>query len=122
MGGGLKPKGILHNLNADFWPQREVPERVSYATNLEKVGISAFHEVPAVENVSGTLTGTLAGGQLDASAQDFMLHLAKVFPRAVALPRGSHADVLEPGRPRLHPRQPPDAGRGRGGAAWPATC
>lgn len=55
---GLKPKGILHNLNADFWPQREVPERVSYATNLEKVGISAFHEVPAVENVSGTLTGT----------------------------------------------------------------
>ncbi|MGA4817104.1 hypothetical protein ACPA9J_29475 [Pseudomonas aeruginosa] len=25
---GLKPKGILHNLNADFWPQREVPERV----------------------------------------------------------------------------------------------
>ena len=77
---GLKPKGILHNLNADFWPQREVPERVSYATNLEKVGISAFHEVPAVENVSGTLTGTLAGGQLDASAQDFMLHLAKVFP------------------------------------------
>lgn len=57
-----------------------MPERVSYATNLEKVGISAFHEVPAVENVSGTLTGTLAGGQLDASAQDFMLHLAKVFP------------------------------------------
>ena len=33
-----------------------------------------------MENVSGTLTGTLAGGQLDASAQDFMLHLAKVFP------------------------------------------
>lgn len=33
---GLKPKGILHNLNADFWPQREVPERVSYATNLER--------------------------------------------------------------------------------------
>ena len=57
-----------------------MPERVSYATNLEKVGISAFHEVPAVENVSGTLTGTLAGGRLDASAQDFMLHLAKVFP------------------------------------------
>nr|WP_294974745.1 YhdP family protein [uncultured Pseudomonas sp.] len=77
---GLKPRGVLHNVNFDYWPGREGAERVAYAANLEKVGVSAFHEVPAVANVDGTFSGNLGGGQLDASAQDFMLHLATLFP------------------------------------------
>ncbi|QRY81547.1 TIGR02099 family protein [Pseudomonas sp. PDNC002] len=77
---GLKPHGVLHNVNFDYWPQREDIDRVAYATNLEKVGVSAFHDVPAVANVDGTLRGNLGGGQLDANAQDFMLHLATLFP------------------------------------------
>ncbi|WP_430293304.1 YhdP family protein [Pseudomonas sp. B1-22] len=77
---GLKPHGVLHNVNFDYWPQRTGAERIAYATNLEKVGVSAFHDVPAVANVDGTFSGNLEGGQLDASAQDFMLHLATLFP------------------------------------------
>ncbi len=77
---GLKPHGVLHNVNFDYWPQREGAERVAYATNLEKVGVSAFHDVPAVANVDGTFRGNLGGGTLDANAQDFMLHLATLFP------------------------------------------
>lgn len=77
---GLSPHGVLHNVNFDYWPQRTGAERVAYAANLEKVGVSAFHEVPAVANVDGTFSGNLGGGQLDASAQDFMLHLATLFP------------------------------------------
>lgn len=78
--GGLKPSGVLHNLNLDYWPQRQGVQRLTYASNLEKVGVSAYREVPAVANVDGTFSGNLGGGQLDASAQDFMLHLAMLFP------------------------------------------
>ncbi|MFZ5957600.1 YhdP family protein [Pseudomonas knackmussii] len=77
---GLQPKGVLHNLNFDYWPQRQGAERLGYAFNLEKVGVAAFHEVPAVANVDGTFSGNLGGGQLDANAQDFTLHLATLFP------------------------------------------
>lgn len=77
---GLQPHGVLHNVNFDYWPQRTGAERIAYATNLEKVGVNAFHDVPAVANVDGTFSGNLGGGQLDASAQDFMLHLATLFP------------------------------------------
>ncbi|KAF1070853.1 MAG: hypothetical protein GAK45_00683 [Pseudomonas citronellolis] len=77
---GLKPQGVLHNFNLDYWPERQGPDRLRYATNLEKVGVSAYHDVPAVANVDGTYSGNLGGGQLDASAKDFMLHLASLFP------------------------------------------
>lgn len=77
---GLAPQGVLHHLNLDYWPQRQGAERLAYGVNLEKVGVSAFHEVPAVANVDGTFSGNLGGGQLDASAKDFMLHLAALFP------------------------------------------
>lgn len=77
---GLQPRGVLHNLNLDYWPQRQGAERLGYAFNLEKVGVAAFHEVPAVSNVDGTFSGNLGGGQLDSASKDFSLHLATLFP------------------------------------------
>lgn len=90
---GLKPHGVLHNVNFDYWPQRQGAERVAYAANLEKVGVSAFHDVPAVANVDGTFSGNLGGGTLDANAQDFMLHLATLFPEPWRY-RSAHARLF----------------------------
>ncbi|MCY1260266.1 hypothetical protein D9M69_174150 [compost metagenome] len=90
---GLQPHGVLHNVNLDFWPQRQGAGRVAYAANLERVGVSAFHEVPAVENVGGTFSGNLGGGRLDASAQDLLLHLPRLFPEPWRY-RSAHARLF----------------------------
>ncbi|MGA4817103.1 hypothetical protein ACPA9J_29470 [Pseudomonas aeruginosa] len=44
-----------------------------------------------MENVSGTLTGTLAGGQLERIGAGFHAAPGQGVSRAVALPRGPHA-------------------------------
>ena len=76
----LAPHGQLRNLNADFYPQKPLRERLSYAANLERVGFAAYHGAPAAEGVTGSLSGSLGGGELRLDTTDFMLHLSDLFP------------------------------------------
>ena len=78
----LKPHGALRNLNADFRPDLEGPERLRFSANLERVGFSAWHASPAVENGSGSITGDLGQGELRVDSEDFSLHLTTLFPKA----------------------------------------
>jgi len=77
----LRPRGTLRNLRLDYRPQAEGGERLSYAANLEAVGFDAWHGAPAAENVGGSVSGDLAGGELRLNADDVALHLARLFPR-----------------------------------------
>lgn len=78
----LKPHGALRNLNASFRPELEGPERLQFSANLERVGFSAWHASPAVENGSGSITGDLGQGELKVDSEDFSLHLTTLFPKA----------------------------------------
>ncbi|KIP98473.1 MULTISPECIES: YhdP family protein [Pseudomonas] len=78
----LKPHGALRNLNASFRPEFEGPERLQFSANLERVGFSAWHASPAVENGSGSITGDLGQGELKVDSEDFSLHLTTLFPKA----------------------------------------
>ncbi len=77
----LKPHGALHNVHLDYRPEVEGPLRLQFAANLERIGFAAYLGSPAAENVSGSISGDLAQGELRLDSQDFALHLATLFPR-----------------------------------------
>lgn len=76
----LAPHGHLRDLSAEIRPRGEGLPEVEYDLRLDRVGVSAWHGVPALDNVSGSLSGSLTGGELRLDANDFMLHLATLFP------------------------------------------
>ncbi|WP_295463524.1 YhdP family protein [uncultured Pseudomonas sp.] len=76
----LAPHGRLRNLNADLYPQKPLAERLTYATNVERLGFAAYRGAPAADNITGSLSGSLGGGELRLDTSDFMLHLADLFP------------------------------------------
>lgn len=77
----LAPHGRLRDLNAEIRPRGSGLPEVEYDLRLDQVGFGAWHNVPAADNISGSLSGTLEGGELRLDARDFMLHLATLFPR-----------------------------------------
>lgn len=77
----IAPHGVLRNINARFTPSAAPESRLQVSANLERVGFGAFHGAPAAENVSGSVRGGLDRGTLDVDSDDFMLHLADLFPR-----------------------------------------
>ncbi|MDT3718556.1 YhdP family protein [Pseudomonas oryzihabitans] len=76
----LAPHGQLRNLNADLYPQKPLAERLTYATNVERLGFAAYRGAPAADGITGSLSGSLGGGELRLDTSDFMLHLADLFP------------------------------------------
>lgn len=76
----LHPTGRLNNATLTFFPGRTGAERLTFATNLDSVGFSGHRGVPAVTNVSGTASGNLGQGELQADSRDFSLHLEQFFP------------------------------------------
>lgn len=78
---GLAPSGTLRNLQVDYQPSLPAEERLTFAANLDAVGIAAHHWIPAVRNVSGAVRGNLGGGELRFDNRDFALHLAELFPK-----------------------------------------
>lgn len=78
---GLQPAGVLNQVTVQYWPDRPVYDQVAFSANLEKVSIQPHRQVPGVENVDGTVQGSLRGGTLDAVSQQFGLHLAMMFPQ-----------------------------------------
>lgn len=77
---GLAPVGAVSNLMLDYFPAVSGAERLKFAANLERVGVSAYHGAPAVENVTGSASGDLENGELRLNADDFALHLDHLFP------------------------------------------
>lgn len=76
----LQPQGALRNLQLDWRPQREGAKRLEFAANLERIGVQAWHGAPAAQNVSGSVQGDLARGELRLGAEDFGLHFPTLFP------------------------------------------
>lgn len=76
----MAPHGRLRNLSAEIRPRSEGLPEVSYSAGLDRVGFKAWHNVPAADNITGTFSGSLEGGELRMDTTDFMLHLAFLFP------------------------------------------
>lgn len=76
----LRPEGRLRNIRVSYQPRAERAEQVRYSLNLDQVGFSAHHGVPAAAGVVGRVEGNLQGGELRLDSQDFMLHLPALFP------------------------------------------
>lgn len=77
----LAPRGTLRALQATYRPGLTGAERLQFAAQLDQVTIGAHHWIPAAEQVSGSIQGDLAGGELRIDSQDFALHLAPLFPQ-----------------------------------------
>lgn len=77
----LAPRGTLRALQATYRPGLTGAERLQFAAQLDQVAIGAHHWIPAAEQVSGSIQGDLAGGELRIDSQDFALHLAPLFPQ-----------------------------------------
>ncbi|WP_434456847.1 TIGR02099 family protein [Stutzerimonas urumqiensis] len=76
----MAPTGLVRNLRLDYLPEATGPTRLRYAMNLEDAGFGAWHGVPAVSRVDGSVVGDLARGEARLSADDFSFHLAQLFP------------------------------------------
>ena len=76
----LAPSGMLRNLQLDYRDEPDSPERLRFAANLDAIGFGAHNWIPAVENLSGSIQGDLAGGELRLDSENFSLHLAQLFP------------------------------------------
>jgi uncharacterized protein (TIGR02099 family) len=77
----LNPHGALRNMTLDYRPQVEGAKRLQFAVNLERIGFAAYHASPAVENVTGSLSGDLGEGELRLATENFSLHLTTLFPK-----------------------------------------
>ncbi|WXL26688.1 YhdP family protein [Ectopseudomonas mendocina] len=77
----LAPRGELRNIQLQFRPGADGPERFNFAANLRRVSISPSQGVPGAENVSGSISGDLGQGELRVDTQDFALHLNTLFPK-----------------------------------------
>lgn len=76
----LAPHGEIHDLRARLQPREGQLPALDYRMRLQRVGVQGWQNVPALDNVSGSLSGSLEGGELRLDADDFMLHLATLFP------------------------------------------
>jgi uncharacterized protein (TIGR02099 family) len=77
----LQPHGGLRNLRAEWRPELPGAQRLRFSANLERIGFSAWHASPAVENASGSIRGDLGQGEVRLDSEDFALHLTTLFPR-----------------------------------------
>ncbi len=78
---GLRPQGVLRNLQLAYRPQAGADQRVQFSANLEQISVDAYQGAPAVENVSGSISGDLGQGELRLATENFALHLDHLFPK-----------------------------------------
>ncbi|WP_436785079.1 YhdP family protein [Stutzerimonas frequens] len=76
----LQPNGTLRNLQLDYYPQMESPQRLQFGASLDRISIAAQNWIPAVGNASGSIRGDLGGGELRVDSDDFSLQLAPLYP------------------------------------------
>ena len=77
----VKPHGTLRNVQLDYRPRLGDSKRLQFAANLQQIGFAAYQGAPAVENVSGSITGDLGQGELRLHAEQFSLHFEHLFPQ-----------------------------------------
>lgn len=78
----MQPQGILRHINLQWQPEQPPEQRLVFATNVQQVEFSSWHDVPAASGISGQMTGGLTGGELRLASNDgFSLHLARLFPK-----------------------------------------
>jgi uncharacterized protein (TIGR02099 family) len=77
----LSPSGAVENLNVRYTPSARPESQVQLSANLDRVGFGDFRGAPAVENASGSIEGGLDKGELKVNSEDFVLHLAQLFPK-----------------------------------------
>lgn len=75
----LSPHGRIHDLQADLQLQDAGLPQLNYRMQLQQLGIAAWHGVPAIDNISGTLSGDLQSGELRLDSRDFLLHFPHLF-------------------------------------------
>lgn len=90
----LQPQGRLHHLNLQWQPEQPKEQSLKFAANLEQVGFSSWHDVPAANGINGQISGGLTQGELRlASDTGFSLHLARIFAKPWQYQR-AHAQLL----------------------------
>lgn len=90
----LQPQGSLSHVNLQWQPEQAKEQRLAFAANMQQVGFSSWHDVPAATHISGQISGGLTQGQLRlASDNGFSLHLARLFPKPWQYLR-AHAQLL----------------------------
>ena len=90
----MKPQGVLRHINVQWQPEQEKEQRLAFAANVERVGFSSWHDVPAATDISGHISGGLTQGELRlASDVGFSLHLARMFAKPWHYQR-AHAQLL----------------------------
>ncbi len=90
----LQPQGALSNLNVQWQPEQTKEQRLVFTANLQQVGFSSWHDVPAATDISGQIIGGLTRGELRlASDNGFSLHLARIFAAPWQYQR-AHAQLL----------------------------
>ena len=90
----MQPRGTLQNLQVQWQPEAPLAQRLRFASNVEAVEFSAWHNVPASSGISGYISGDLLQGELRlASETGFSLHLANLFAQPW-LYKQAHAQLL----------------------------
>lgn len=79
---GLRPRGVVANLQAHVRPAAPLAERLQLVASLDRIGVDAYLGSPALENVSGRIEGGIAAGELRVDSENFALHLDNLFPEA----------------------------------------
>ena len=60
----MQPRGTLQNLQVQWQPEAPLAQRLRFASNVEAVEFSAWHNVPASSGISGYISGDLLQGEL----------------------------------------------------------
>lgn len=76
----LNPNGQVQNLGVTYDPNIQGAQQLRYAANLDKVSFSSHEWIPAAGNVTGSISGDLAQGELRFDSDRFSLHLSELFP------------------------------------------
>ena len=78
----MQPQGVLRHINLQWQPEQPREQRLAFAADVQQVGFSSWHDVPAATGISGKIAGGLTGGELRLASDDgFSLHLARLFPK-----------------------------------------
>lgn len=77
----VAPTGIIHNLRAKWFPEKTLLDSLSFTAELEKFSFNAYKDTVGAGNISGKIQGSIKQGHLDLDAEDFSLHIAKIYSK-----------------------------------------
>ncbi|WP_409523280.1 YhdP family protein [Nitrincola sp. MINF-07-Sa-05] len=75
----LAPEGVLRNIRLD-WEDPNDLMSLQLDADLEKLGLSAWGDAPAVSGIDGRLKATLTEGEIYLQSDDFTLYFPELYP------------------------------------------